>query len=119
VSESSKARATVTYRRGGDSVEMELSKIQSYIEDVISPTLNEFDKDIRELRTDRDSAKGMLKVIVALQALIIGLIIACFSWGLNHMSFRADFYEMPPSHTQVSPPIQSNVSTESHPTKGQ
>ncbi len=107
----------MTYRRGGDSVEMELSKIQSYIEDVISPTLNEFDKDIRELRSDRDSAKGMLKVIVALQALIIGLIIACFSWGLNHMSFRADFYESP--RTSISPPVQSNVSTDSHPSKGQ
>ncbi len=107
----------MSYRRGGESVEMELSKIQGYLEDVINPALIEFDKDIRELRSDRDNAKGMLKVIVALQALIIGLIISLFSWGLNHMSFRADFYE--PPRTSISPPSQSNVSTDSHPTKGQ
>ena len=117
MSESTRTRGQLTYKRGGESTDMELAKIQGYIEDVINPALIEFDKDIRELRSDRDSAKGMLRVIVALQALIIGLIIACFSWGLNHMSFRADFYEVP--HSSISQPVQSNVSSESHPLKGQ
>ncbi len=105
----------VSYKRGSGSVEVELANVQSCLEE-LHPTIMDLEYDVRELRSDRDSVKGMLKVIVAFQALIVGLIITLFSWGLNHMTFRADFYESPHSSNQS---VQSNVSTESHPQKGQ
>ena len=46
---------------------------------------------MRELRADRDRAYGMLKVIAALQVVIIGMFIAVFTWGLNHMTFHSDY----------------------------
>ena len=116
MSESTRTRAKVTYRRGSGSVEVELANIQSCLEE-LTPDVDDLKRDVRELRADRDRAYGMLKVIALLQVLIIGLLIALFEWGLNHMSFHADFIEVP--HSSISQPVQSTVSSESHPLKGQ
>lgn len=80
----------VTYRRGQGSVEQELEKVQSTLE-LMDPRLTDVEADVRDLRSDRDSAKGMLKVILLMQGLIVGLMIALFSWGLNHVTFRANW----------------------------
>lgn len=72
--------------------------MQSTLE-LLDPRVCDLEEDVRDLRSDRDSAKGMLKAIAALQVLIIGLLIALFSWGLNHMTFHADFDQ----HSQNAP----------------
>jgi hypothetical protein len=80
----------VTYQRGQGSVERELEKVQSCLES-LDPAVQRLEEDVRELRSDRDEHKGMLRVIAVLQVLIVGLLIALFSWGLNHMTFHSDF----------------------------
>jgi hypothetical protein len=90
----------VTYRRGQGTVEQELEKLQSAVE-YIDPRVCDLEADVRELRTDRDSAKGLLKGIAVLQVLIIGLLIALFSWGLNHMTFHSDWER--PYHSENAP----------------
>lgn len=93
----------VTYQRGQGTVEQELEKVQSVLE-YLDPRVCDVEADVRELRTDRDTAKGMLKIIVLLQVLIVGLIVAAFSWGLNHMTFHTD-YEQHPYHSENVPQV--------------
>ena len=96
----------LTYQRGSGDTDTELEKLQSWAE-YIHPRFVEVEEDVRELRSDRDSAKGVLKVIAALQVLIIGLLVALFSWGLNHMTFHSD-YESTPYHSKVQSPQTSD-----------
>ena len=91
----------VTYQRGSGTVEQELEKLQSTME-LLDPRVCDLEDDVRSLRTDRDSAKGMLKVILAGQALIVGILLALFTWGLNHMTFHSD-WERPQLHSENAP----------------
>lgn len=96
----------LTYSRGSGDTDTELEKLQSWAE-YIHPHFLEVEADVRALRTWRDSTIGMLKVIATLQVLIIGLIIAAFTWGLNHMTFHSD-YEPRPEHSAVQSPQTSD-----------
>jgi len=96
----------VTYKRGSGTVEQELEKLQSAVE-YIDPRVCTVEEDVRELRSDRDSAKGMLKVILLGQALIVGLLIALFSWGLNHMTFHSDWEQ--PQRSGVQAPKSADL----------
>jgi len=82
-------------------VEQELERLQSAVE-YIDPRVCAIEEDVRDLRSFRDSASGILKVIAVLQVLIIGLIVSLFSWGLNHMTFHSDF-ERPQLHSENAP----------------
>ena len=103
------------YQRGSGSVEVELANLQSEVE-AIGPRLRVVEEDVRELRADRDRAYGMLKVIAALQVVIIGMFIAVFTWGLNHMTFHSDYER--PEHSGLSSPQNSETSTDYHPDGG-
>ncbi len=116
MSESRKMRANVTYQRGSGSVEMELSRVQSCLED-LHPQVISQDERIDRLESKNDKAETLIKVAIAVSSFTFALVLAFFTWALNHMSFRADFYELP--RTSISPPSQSTVSTDSHPSKGQ
>ena len=80
----------LTYLRGSGSLEVEVANMQSAIER-IDPALYDVTDRVDSLESDRDSAKGMLKVIAVLQGLIILLLVALFSWGLNHMEFHSSY----------------------------
>jgi len=92
----------VTYKRGSGSLEQELEKVQSTLE-LLDPRVCDMEEDVRELRMDRDTAKGMLRVIIALQGIVIMILIALFSWGLNHMTFHSDWER--PQHSQNAPQL--------------
>ncbi len=94
----------LTFQRGSGDVEQELEKLQSWAEHV-HPQICELEQDVRELRSDRDRAMGMLRVIAVLQVLIIGVMVALFSWGLNHMTFHSDWER--PQHSENAPQLST------------
>jgi len=81
---------------------LELSKVQGVLE-ALDPAVAVLEEDVRQLREDRASAMGMLKVIAVLQVLIVGLLVSLFSWGLNHMTFHSDYER--PERTQNVPQV--------------
>ena len=91
----------VTYQRGSKDTDTELERLQSWAEH-IDPCIKLLEEDVRELRDFRNTVSGVMKVVAALQVVIVGILIAMFSWGLNHMTFHSD-YE-PPQHSQVQKP---------------
>ncbi len=96
---------------------MELSRVQSCLEE-LHPQVISQDERIDKLESITDKQEMLQKVAIAVSSFTFALVLAFFTWALNHMSFRADFIETPHGMT-LTPPVQSNVSTESHPSKGQ
>ena len=76
--------------------------MQSTLE-MLDPRVCDLEAEVKELRTDRDTAKGMLRVIIVLQGFVIMLIVAFFAWGLNHVTFHSDFERQ--EHTQNVPQL--------------
>ena len=83
------------FQRGSGTVNVELARIQTYIESEVEPELTMLRQTTSELKADRDSLKGSLRVIIWLNGVILGLVVAMivslFSWGLNHISLKAEF----------------------------
>ena len=80
----------VGYQRGSGSVDVELANLQSEVER-IGPVVRDVEERVDDLESSRDSVGGMLKVIAASQALIIAMIVAFFTWLLNHVTFHANW----------------------------
>lgn len=91
----------LTYQRGQGPVNEELLAIQICLES-LHPEVVDQGKRINDLESSRDKAWGLLKVIAALNVLTIGLIIAAFTWGLNHATFHSD-WEKPQYHSENAP----------------
>lgn len=94
----------VGYQRGRGSIEVEMANMQSVLE-ILDPKVAGIEGRVDQLESDRDTAKGMLKVIMVLEILIVGLVVALFAWGLNHMSFHSDFER--PEHSDIHAPQDS------------
>lgn len=84
----------MTYQRGTGSVELELSKVQSWVEQA-DPTLCDVTKRVDGLESSRDKMDGKLVIIVWLVGINVGLmtalILTLFAWGLNHITLKANF----------------------------
>jgi hypothetical protein len=80
------------YQRGTGSVELELSRVQSCLED-LEPDVTTLKQEVAKIKLDMASYEGSLRVIIWLNLVIIGLlsslIITLFAWGLNHITIRA------------------------------
>ena len=94
------------YQRGSGSVEVELANLQSEVER-IGPVVRNVEDRVDDLESSRDSISGMLKVIAGLQVLVVGMLIALFSWGLNHMTFHSEWEK--PEHSRVQLPQDSGT----------
>jgi hypothetical protein len=102
----------VGYQRGTGSVEVELANLQSEVER-IGPIIRDSADRIDNLESDRDSAKGMLKVIAVLQTIMILSFIALLGWGLNHVTFHSDWER--PEHSGIQSPQDSQTHADYHP----
>ena len=87
----------MVYQRGTGSVELELSKVQSVLE-VLDPRVEKLETRVDSLESSRDKMDGKLVIIVWLVGLnvtlMIGLILTLFTWGLSHISLKANFGEL-------------------------
>ena len=94
----------MAYQRGRGSVEVELANLQSAVEDAV-PRISRLEANVDDLQSDRDSLKGSLRVIIWMNgimlSLLIALIIALFSWGLNHLSMHAALTEATPQDAAI------------------
>lgn len=85
---------------------MEVSRIQSCLE-VLDPAVSALEGKVDVLESNRDRMDGKLLIIVWLVgvnvSLMIGLIITLFSWGLGHISLKAEFAQHPAQETADSP----------------
>lgn len=100
----------MTFRRGTGSVEVELASIQTWAEG-IDPVVEGHTAEIGQLRTFKDSTEGKFTVIVWMNgiilALVTGMIVALFAWGLSHITLRVS--SDPTSITESHSPQESGV----------
>jgi hypothetical protein len=84
----------MAYFRGSGSVEVELARVQSWVEDA-DPRIDAVEKAQEKVQSDIDGWKGSQRVIIWLIgvniSLMCGLIIALFVWGLDHITLKAHF----------------------------
>ena len=110
----------MVYQRGVGSVEVELARVQSALEDVV-PEVARQGVRIDSLESDRDNARGSLRVIIWLNGIIIGLFVVLigtlFSWGLSHISIHANLGSGPSTSAVQSPQDSSNSPAYANATK--
>lgn len=97
----------VGYQRGSENLQVEVANLQSEVER-IGPILRDVAERVDDLEASRDRAYGLLKFVAGFQVLIFGMLIAMFTWGLNHMTFHSDF-EQPREHSGVQLPQDSGL----------
>jgi hypothetical protein len=95
----------MVYQRGTGSVELELSRVQSCLE-VVDPKVDDLADRVDSLEATRDKIEGKFTVIVWLVGvnitLMLSLLVALFTWGLNHITVRV--YDVKPQLTSTSIP---------------
>jgi hypothetical protein len=102
---------TVTYQRGEGTVEVELSRVQSWLE-IADPVIAKMADRVDSLESYRDINQGSLRIIIWLNgiilALMVGMIVALFTWGLSHISLRVE--NIPQSeHSALESPQDAGI----------
>jgi hypothetical protein len=82
----------VPYQRGHASLEVEVANIQSVLES-LDPKVATIDCRVDSLEATRDKLDGKFVIIVWLVgvniAILIGVMVAFCTWGLNHIQIHA------------------------------
>ena len=101
----------MVYRRGQDTVQVELANLQSFAEDA-DVTLRELSQRVDQLESHWDKIQGSLKVLVWMNGIVMSLVVlligALFVWGLNHITIRAVASPMITS-SEISPPQDTSL----------
>jgi hypothetical protein len=112
----------VGFKRGKDSIEVELANVQSCLE-VLDPLIRDrggLEERVDELESDRDTWKGSLRIIIWLNGVIIGILLLLGGWCLQHLTIRASFDKSDqsqnlPQDSQISPHWGDDAWDLSHP----
>lgn len=73
-------------------MDVRLGRLEEWRDSKVDPHLDSHERRIDSLEASRDETKGSLRVIIWMNgiiiAMIIGMMVALFTWGLGHVTLH-------------------------------